>query len=272
MYQPFCITDKYGRRQSVPCGKCHECLVDKQQSWCFRLDQELRHSDNSFFVTFTYEDESLIFADDEPCLYKRHLQLYFKQLRKALEPRSIKYYAVGEYGDIGNRPHYHALIFYRGNYDWFKLRILIKSLWPHGICQVLPVLGAQGYVTKYILKFDNREHLVKPFSLISHGLGIDYLSQSMINYHHENLVSYAVKPGGFRISLPRYYKDKIFNEYERLVMKKRADLYRKELEIPKGLHEWCSFMNGRNPFLERDRLYENRLYNSLKLYRQKKKL
>lgn len=229
-------------------------------------------------MTFTYDDQSLVFADEEPCLYKPHLQLYFKRLRKALEPRSIKYYAVGEYGDHGHgvspfgRPHYHALIFYRGQYDWFKLRILIKSTWHYGICQVLPVQGAQGYVTKYILKFDDREHLVKPFSLISHGLGIDYLSQSMVKYHHENLVSFAVKPGGFRITLPRYYKDKIFTQYEKLVMKKRADLYRKELEIPKGLHEWCSLMSGRNPFLERIRSYENRLYNSLKLYRQKKKL
>lgn len=200
------------------------------------------------------------------------MQLYFKQLRKKLEPKSIKYYCVGEYGDRGNRPHYHALIFYRGNMDWFKLRLLIKDTWSFGICQVLPVHGAQGYVTKYILKFDDREHLVKPFSLISHGLGIDYLSQKVIRYHHENLVSYAVKPGGFRISLPRYYKDKIFSEYERLILKKRADLHRLELEAPQGLNDWLSMSLGRNPFQERDKAYQQRLYNSLKLYRQKKKL
>lgn len=238
----------------------------------------MKHCDNSFFVTYTYEDESLIFADDEPCLYKRHLQLYFKQLRKALEPKSIKYYAVGEYGDHGHgvtpkgRPHYHALIFYRGNYDWFKLRILIKELWKHGICQVLPVDGAQGYVTKYILKFDKREHLVQPFSLISHGLGIDYLSDSMIKYHHSNMVSYATKPGGYRVSLPRYYKDKIFTQFEKLVLKKRADIYRKQLEIPQGLYDWCSLENGRNPFQERIASYQQRLLNSMKLYRNKKKL
>ena len=54
--QPFCITDKYGRRQSVPCGKCLECLQEKKQEWCFRLDIEKRYSDASFFVTLTYED------------------------------------------------------------------------------------------------------------------------------------------------------------------------------------------------------------------------
>ena len=236
------------------------------------MDQELRYSDNSFFVTFTYDDDSLIFADVEPCLYKRHLQLYFKQLRKQLEKRSIKYYAVGEYGDLFNRPHYHALIFYRGMLDWFRLKMIIKDTWKYGICQVLPVSGAQGYVTKYILKFDHREHLVKPFSLISHGLGIDYLSDKMVSYHRSNLTSYATKPGGYRISLPRYYKDKIFSEYERLLLKQRADIYRKSKDLEKLARFDLQLDFGVNPFEAQIIRYQQRLYNSMKLYKQKKKL
>lgn len=250
----------------------------KQQEWCFRLDQELKNSDNSFFVTFTYEDEELIWLDDEPVLYKRHMQLFFKSLRKWFRYDKIKYYCVGEYGEQWRpltpkgRPHFHALIFYRGRTDWFKVMLKIKEYWPHGIAQVLPVQGAQGYVTKYILKFDRREHKVPPFSLISHGLGIDYLTKSMVKYHHDNLISYAIKPGGYRVNLPRYYKDKIFSPYEKLVLKKRSDMYRKQLDLVRLDNIDLQLLNGRNPFREQVNNYQVRLYNSMKLYRQKKRL
>lgn len=42
---------------------------------------------------------------------KRHAQLFLKRLRKALAPRRIRYFLVGEYGDETQRPHYHAIIF-----------------------------------------------------------------------------------------------------------------------------------------------------------------
>lgn len=272
MCQPFCITDKYGRRQSVPCGKCYECLRAKQQEWCFRLDQELKASYVSYFVTLTYEDDNLIFADDEPCLYKRHLQLHFKKIRKECEPKTIKYYAVGEYGDHGCRPHYHYLIFYRGSHDKYYIFDLIKKSWQYGFSKVLPVDGAQGYVTKYIMKFDKREHLVKPFSLISHGLGIDYLSKRVIKYHRDGLISYAVKPGGFRVALPRYYRDKIFTPLDRLIIQKRQSLYRQDLNIEKLKRFDLQLSFGVNPFEMSVRNYQNRLYQQMKLYKQKKKL
>ena len=226
----------------------------------------------SYFVTLTYDDSNLIFADDEPCLYKRHLQLHFKKLRKKLEPKTIKYYAVGEYGDRSGRPHYHYLIFYKGCYDRFKLMQFIKDSWDFGISQVLPINGAQGYVTKYILKFDQREHLVKPFSMISHGLGIDYLSSSMVKYHRSNLIPFATKPGGYHITLPRYYKDKIFTTYQRLLMKKRADMLRRDLECVKLNRFEMMIDFGINPFKSKIHRYEQQLYQAMKVYKEKKKI
>lgn len=250
----------------------------KRQEWCFRLDQEKRHSNVSFFVTLTYEDSALTYADDQPCLVKRDVQLFLKQLRKRLEPRSLKYYCVGEYGDQSRdisplgRPHYHLLMFYRGNLDRFTLHKFIKDFWTFGIAQVLPILGAQGYVTKYVMKFDKREHLVKPFSLISQGLGKDYLTESMVNFHRQHLTPFAMKPGGYKISLPRYYKDKIFTELDRLILKKRCDLYRKDLELRKLANIDLKMSFGVNPFAESIINYQHRVYQSLKVYREKKKL
>jgi len=47
-------------------------------------------------------------------LIKRDVQLFIKRLRKEQDSRGsskIKYYLVGEYGDLTKRPHYHAAIF-----------------------------------------------------------------------------------------------------------------------------------------------------------------
>lgn len=206
------------------------------------------------------------------------MQLFFKRLRKSLKGDKIKYYCVGEYGDQwrpitpNGRPHYHALIFYRGTKDWFHIQLLIKNVWSAGIAQVLPVQGAQGYVTKYILKFDKRHHVVEPFSLISHGLGIDYLTDAKVLYHRQNLVPYALKPGGYRVTLPRYYKDRIFSEYDRLLMKKRSDIYRRELEVIRLQNIDIQMDLGVNPFKKSIVAYQNRLYKAMTLYREKKKL
>jgi len=60
----------------------------------------------SSFITLTYDEKHLprwgsLKYDD--------LQKFWKRLRKDLGP--LRYYAVGEYGDRSNRPHYHACVF-----------------------------------------------------------------------------------------------------------------------------------------------------------------
>lgn len=231
----------------------------------------MRSSNVSFFVTLTYAEENLVFGSCGAILCKSDLQKHFKRIRKRVEPKSIKYYACGEYGNLG-RPHYHYLIFYRGNFDRFKLMNIIKDSWLLGFIKVLPVAGAQGYVTKYILKNDKRDHEVKPFSCCSIGLGIDYLTPSMVRYHKENLQSFCVKPGGYRINLPRYYKDKIFSTYQKLLMKKRSDLYRRELEGIKLDRYEIMFDHGINPFRQELEHFAHKVYQSLKLYNEKHRL
>lgn len=61
---------------------------------------------HSAFVTLTYSDEN-----NPVTLVPKHLQDFLKRLRKKLEPSKIRFYAVGEYGDQTERPHYHLAIF-----------------------------------------------------------------------------------------------------------------------------------------------------------------
>lgn len=72
------------------------------------------HSHSSF-VTLTYNNEFLPVkrngGEVEMILSRRDLQTFLKRLRKAIEPSKIRFYAVGEYGDESERPHYHLALF-----------------------------------------------------------------------------------------------------------------------------------------------------------------
>lgn len=60
------------------------------------------------FVTLTYNEKHIPKGNT---LNPKDLQLFMKRLRKYVAPLRIRFYAVGEYGDTTNRPHYHIALF-----------------------------------------------------------------------------------------------------------------------------------------------------------------
>lgn len=112
----------------VPCGKCIECRLQYRREWAIRLLNELKTSDNAYFLTITYNDDNLPLSKS---LNKDDIVRFMKSLYKAIyryyKDRNIKtykdfkYFACGEYGgDINQlikgdldkcRPHYHAIVF-----------------------------------------------------------------------------------------------------------------------------------------------------------------
>lgn len=162
----------------VPCGKCPKCLQSRTEQWVFRLQNELKHSISSHFVTFTYNEENIPTTPNRwKTLCTADLQKFFKRLRKVC-PAKVSYYAVGEYGSTGQRPHYHAIIFNCTNPDFFQL------LWADrrngndfGNVFIGDVTSNScGYVAGYIQKkrvvpvhpTDDRR---KEFSIMSKALG-----------------------------------------------------------------------------------------------------
>lgn len=59
--------------------------------------------DDSVFATLTYEQT-------DGSLHPRDLQLFMKRLRKRMD-LPVRFFGVGEYGDITWRPHYHVALF-----------------------------------------------------------------------------------------------------------------------------------------------------------------
>lgn len=89
----------------IPCGTCSGCRMDQAKDWKVRLYHEsLCHKQNCF-VTLTYADP----PPEE--ISKEELKLFWKRLRRRLEPLKIRYFACGEYGEKTRRPHYHAILF-----------------------------------------------------------------------------------------------------------------------------------------------------------------
>ncbi|QCQ84926.1 replication initiator protein [Blackfly microvirus SF02] len=220
------------RTTKVPCGRCPECIKAKINSWLFRLGNELDRSKNPLFVTLTYANENLTYSNQENAtLVKRDLQLFFKKLRKRHdkkypEAQKIKYYACGEYGSKTKRPHYHIILL--NCLD----ATMVHDAWGLGHTLSLPLLsGGANYVLKYMSKQRTKspgDDNQKEFSLMSKGIGENYLSANMITYHNDSVEkAFVYTKEGYKMSMPRYYKSKIYTkEMQQLVteyLQNRAD-------------------------------------------------
>lgn len=165
----------------VSCGRCIECLDNHRRQWVFRLRQEASLWKENSFLTLTYSDAP------ENGVEKSEVQAFIKKLRKRLSPLKIRYFACGEYGSKGRRPHYHIVIFNYGFPDKIPYRRdrsgnlmyrsnELESIWTKGFSSILPVCSETlNYVTKDMQKLlplsDGRN---PPFTLMSlkPGIGI----------------------------------------------------------------------------------------------------
>jgi hypothetical protein len=210
------------RQVPVPCGKCPACLSRRTSVWTFRLKQHAKNADTSHFVTLTYDTRFVpITKRGYLTLDKRDVQLFFKKLRKA-HPKEvvIKYYLAGEYGSKTFRPHYHIILF---NAD---INLIHKS-WDKGEVHIGELTEASAaYTAKYINKgkiipMHQNDDRIPEFSLMSKKLGLNYLSEKIIRYHRADIErNYLTLEDGKKISLPRYYRQKIWTEKQ---LREQAD-------------------------------------------------
>lgn len=245
---PITITNtRTNEKQSVPCGRCELCLKRRVSGWSKRLYEEDKYSSSSYFITFTYDTDNVpILRSGYLSLCKRHLQLFFKKLRFAhseygkelgMDVDRIKYYVCGEYGGKGWRPHYHALVFNaipQLMFDNTALKLLnysdfdgkepvICKQWQYGHVTVGKVSEASvGYTLKYMCKpkripLHRNDDRQPEFSLMSKGIGKQYLTDEMVAWHKADLLNrmYVNVGGGKKAAMPRYYKQKIYTDAER---------------------------------------------------------
>lgn len=177
--------------------------------------QEEKRCLSAHFITLTYDTDHVPITDNGfMSVSKRDVQLFLKRLRK-ITTAPIKYYCAAEYGGQTNRPHYHIILF-NAAYD------AVEKTWGLGEVHTGIVTGASiGYTLKYISKpkripMHRNDDRVPEFSLMSKGLGADYITDATRRFHTatDDRV-FCTLEGGKKISMPRYYKDKIFSEAQR---------------------------------------------------------
>ena len=230
---------EYKEVNLVPCGKCPNCLKRRASAWSVRLMQEEKVSKSAYFITLTYNSDSVpITRNGYLSICKEHLQKWLKRVRYRHGEGHwpLKYYAVGEYGGNLKRPHYHVILFnadlkllfdksQRLVLDAYGMdgKVCVNSLdWHDGHVTVGCVTGASvGYTLKYISKpyknFQLNDDRVKPFSLMSKGLGLSYLENpENWMWHHADLENRMyMNVDGKKCTMPRYYKERLYSDEER---------------------------------------------------------
>jgi len=227
----------------VPCGKCPACYARRASGWSFRLMQEDRYCQSAYFITLSYDDKKGSIQRSPVgrylTSYGKHVQWFVKSVRRRNHGRNIKYFVVGEYGSKRQRPHYHMLL--------FNAKVeTIDSCWPHGNIFYGSVSGASvGYCLKYISKpgkipLHKNDDRVPEFMYCSKGIGSTYCEDpDIINWHKADLAGryYLPLPGGKKISMPRYYKMKIYNDGERRYINDRLCLLDDKWYVTKSIEE-----------------------------------
>jgi len=152
-------------RIPVPCGRCIGCRLDRSLQWAIRCMHEASLYENNCFITLTFDDKHL---PKDGSLKVSDFQKFMKKLRKKYEPKTIRFFHCGEYGEKFKRPHHHACLF---NHD-FPDKVLIKEvngvklytsktlkeLWPDGFNTIGEVtFESSAYIARYVLKKWSKE-------------------------------------------------------------------------------------------------------------------
>lgn len=218
------VADSFKMLQ-VPCGKCVMCMKRRVNSWHARLSQHMKDVDTAFFVTLTYDDDSIPFSENGLMTLNYSdvgsNSAFIKGLRNAQRKskKKIKYFLVGEYGSKTHRPHYHAIFFNVKNPESFQ------ENWKFGFVHIGNVTDASLYYTlKYCVKRsfqpwnkDSDDDRLPEKASMSKGLGLNYLEKPGVRSYHKNDLGRGMPLLGNKvIGLPRYYRDKLYTDGEKM--------------------------------------------------------
>lgn len=227
----------------LPCGQCLQCRTSKAAEWADRIMLESRSYEPGtvYFITLTYDDQNLPRSKDVEgnevfTLFPRDLELFVKRLRKQqsyYHDNKIRFYAVGEYGTLHHRPHYHLIVFglhlddvkEAGKNKQGRMlhdSLTINDLWGNGLTEVdLMDWKSAAYCARYTVKklgklesdFYRNSGLIPEFSRMSNkpGLASAFYDENADRIYSEDRVVIPVA-GGIRTVKPSGYFDRLYDD------------------------------------------------------------
>lgn len=238
---PVGVHRKDGSPTVRPCGTCMDCRLDYSRQWAIRCYHEAMMHDQNAFVTLTYSDENI---PDDGSIQKGELINFMKRLRSEIEPKKVRFFGCGEYGEKYDRPHYHACLFgfdfpdkeilkaeakRKRNLDILYISEMLGKVWKKGFHTIGEVnFKTAGYVARYITKkhFGKNSDYVydglePEFALMSRGQkkdGLGGIGKAWFEkYWQDCYPKDFITVNGKKHSIPKYY--------DSLLKKKNKELY-----------------------------------------------
>lgn len=227
------IKDERTKYIPVGCGNCIECRKQKANSWKTRLMEEIKTTKNGIFITLTFSDEAYcqlhkeIKPTEKETEFDIDNRLATLAVRKFLERHRKKYrkplrhWLITELGHNGTENiHLHGIIFTELPLKEIQDLWGYGYTWPNDTTQTPNYVNERtiNYIIKYVTKVDKEHTLFKPKILTSKGIGSNYLNTTNAKtnqYRGEKTKEYYTTRTGTKITLPTYYKNKLYSEEER---------------------------------------------------------
>ena len=247
----------------IGCNKCKECYKKKANIWRIRLSEEIKRKDNgrAYFVTLTFSTEKLKEIDEKINIeykgYERDNAIAVHAVRRFTEnwrskyKKSIRHWFVTELG--GGRYehlHIHGIIWTKENFEEVRNKWNYGFVFPRDYQVIRNYVNSRtiSYIMKYLTKYDTNHPNYKAIIMTSNGIGGNYkasLSEKMKDKYKTNQ--------GYELTLPIYYRNKIYTESER-----------EEL--------WIKKLNENIRYIGRNKVDGNDVETILQLLRQEREI
>lgn len=134
----------------TPCHQCWQCKENRVNDWVGRCIAERETALGASTVTLTYGGGD---CPESRFLRKSDIATYIKALRN--KGHKVRYFAVGEYGTLKGRAHWHVVLFWQTPAPHRPQGENIAcEFWPHGFSYWL---GCEPYQIRYAMKYINKD-------------------------------------------------------------------------------------------------------------------
>lgn len=226
----------------VGCQNCMECRKKKAREWHVRLLEDVRENTNGKFITLTFSDKQIKYIvegkDTEGKIIAKPLtstgytldnEIATIAVRRWLErwrkkyKKSLRHWMITELGHKGTENiHLHGII-------WTDEPLEeVEKSWAYGYMwkgkkekgKIVNYVNGKtaSYITKYVMKIDEKHPRYKSIVLTSPGIGAAYLKRAdwkKNQFNGENTREFYRTSTGHKMAMPIYWRNKIYKEEER---------------------------------------------------------